>query len=80
MRLFTPSQPIPDVQSTSQEWKPDPEVTIKHDDLYARAWECEYQTLNFDSDRDELDNHNSPKIPVRQYLEDDETCSIPGTT
>ena len=37
LHLLTPKQPIPDVQTTSQEWKPDIEVIIKHDDLYARA-------------------------------------------
>ena len=41
LRLFTPKQPIPDVQTTSQKWKPDPEVIIKHNDLYARAWESQ---------------------------------------
>ena len=41
MRLptFTPEAPIPDVQTTPKEKKLDPEVTLKHDDLYARAWE-----------------------------------------
>ena len=34
-------QPMPDVKTTSQEGKPDPEVIIKHDNLYARAWECD---------------------------------------
>ena len=33
LRLFTPIQPIPDVQITSQGWKPDPGVTIKNEDL-----------------------------------------------
>ena len=28
--LFTPRQPIPDVQTTPQEWKSDPEVIVKH--------------------------------------------------
>ena len=37
LRSFTPRRPIPDVQTTAQEWKLDHEVTIKHDDLYARA-------------------------------------------
>ena len=41
LRLFTPRQPILDVQTTSQEWKADPEVIIEHEDLYARAWESE---------------------------------------
>ena len=40
LRPFTPRQPIPDIPITPREWQPDPEVVIKHDDLYARAWEC----------------------------------------
>ena len=38
LRQFTPRQPIPDIPVTPREWQPDPEVIIKHDDLYARAW------------------------------------------
>ena len=49
LRLFTPRQPIPDVQLTSQKWKPDPGVIIKNDDLYARAGEFEYETPIFDN-------------------------------
>ena len=49
LRLFIPRQPIPGVQTTLQEWKLDPEVIIKHDDLYAKAWESEYETPFFDS-------------------------------
>ena len=56
-QLFTPRQPIPDVQTTSQEWKPDPEVIIKHDDLYARAWESEYITPIFDNGQHEPDGY-----------------------
>ena len=33
LRLFTLTQPIPDVQTTLQEGKPDPEVIIKNNDL-----------------------------------------------
>ena len=40
--LVTPRQPIPDIQITPCEWKSDPEALIKHDDVYAREWECEY--------------------------------------
>ena len=45
---FTPTQDIPDVQATPQDWKSDSEVIIKHDDLYARAWEFEYEKPVFD--------------------------------
>ena len=38
LRQFTPRQLVPDIQVTQCEKKPDPEVIIKHDELYARAW------------------------------------------
>ena len=79
LRLFTPRQPIPDVQLTSHEWKPDPEVIIKHDDLYARAWESEYETPNFDNSQYEPDNDNSPEITVRHDLPNGETFTTPRT-
>ena len=77
LRQFTPRQPIPDIQVTPREWQPDPEVTIKHD-LYARAWECEYNKPIFDSDRDNLVSPKSPEITVRSGEAADETRSTPG--
>ena len=50
LRQFTPHQPITDIPITPREWQPDPGIVIKHDDLYARAWECEYDEPIFDSD------------------------------
>ena len=50
LRQITPLQHIPETQITPREMKPDPEVIIKHDGLYARAWECEYEKPIFDSD------------------------------
>ena len=41
MCQFTPRQTPADIRKTPQEWKPDPGVSLKHDDLYARAWECD---------------------------------------
>ena len=52
IRQFTPRQPITDIRIILQEWKPDPEVSLKHDDLYATAWECEYEKLLFDAKND----------------------------
>ena len=79
LRQFTPRQPIPDIPATPHEWQPDPEVIIKHDDLYARAWECEYDKPIFDSDRDNLVSPNSPEVAVRSRKAADETRSTPGT-
>ena len=78
LRQFTPRQPIPDTTVTPREWQPDPEVIIKHDDLYARAWECEYDKPIFDSDRDNLVSPNPPEVTVWSGEATDETTSTPG--
>ena len=64
-RQFTPRQPIPDIPSTPREWQPDPESVFKHDELYARAWECEYDEPIFDSDYNNLAIPSSPEITIR---------------
>ena len=79
LRQFTPRQPKPDTPVTPREWQPDPEVIIKHDDLYARAWECEFDKPIFDSDSDNLVSPNSPEVTVRSGEAADETRSTPGT-
>ena len=78
LRQFTPFQPIPDTPVTQCEWQPDPEVIIKHDDFYARAWECEYDKPIFDTDRDNLVSLHSPEVTVRLGEAADETRSTPG--
>ena len=76
---FTPRQTIPDIPVTPGEWQPHPEVIIKHDDLYARTWECEYDRPIFDSDSDNLVTPNSPEITVQSEQAADEMRSPPGT-
>ena len=80
LRQFTPRQPIPDIPVTPREWQPDPEIIIQHDDLYARAWECEYDKSLFDSDSDNVMSPNSPGVTVRSGEEANATTSTPGTT
>ena len=41
LRHFTPRQHIPHILITQRKWRPDPEVISKHEDLCARARECE---------------------------------------
>ena len=79
LRQFTPRQPITDTQVTPREWQPDPEVIIKHGDLYASAWECEYDKPIFDSERVNIKSSNSPEVTVRPGEAADETRSTPGT-
>ena len=81
MRLlqFTPRQPIPHTPVTPRDWQPDPEVIIKHDDLYARSWECENDKPIFDTDRNNLVSPNSVEVTVRSGEATNETRSTPGT-
>ena len=49
LRQVTTRQPIPDIPITPRDIQPDPEVVLEYDELYARAWECEYERPIFDS-------------------------------
>ena len=79
LRQFTPRQTIAYIPVTPREWQPDPEVTIKHDDLYARVWECEYEKPIVDTDCDNMIVPNSPEVTVQPEGAADETRSTPGT-
>ena len=79
LRQLTPRQPIPDIPITPREWQPDPEVVMKHDDLYARAWECEYDEPIFDTDYNNLATPNPPEIAIRSEQAADEMRSTLGT-
>ena len=78
LRQFTPRQPLPDVPVTQREWQPDPEVAITHDDLYARAWECEYDEPIFDTDHSNLAVPSPSEITVRSEQTSDEMRNTPG--
>ena len=78
LRQFTPRQPLPDVPVTQREWQPDSEVVITHDNLYARAWECEYDEPIFDSDHSNLAVPSPSEITVRSEQTSDEMRNTPG--
>ena len=78
LRQFTPRQPISDIPVTQRKWQPDVEVVITHDDLYARAWECEYDEPVFDSDYNNLASTSAPEITIRSEQAADEMKSTAG--
>ena len=65
MPLFTSRQPLPDLRITPQKWTPDPELSLKHDGLYASAWECEDEKPIFDGEKNNITPPNSPEIAVQ---------------
>ena len=78
LRQFTPHQSISDIPVTQREWQPDPEVVITHDDLYPRAWECEYDEPTFDSDYNNLATPSPPESTIRSKQTADEMRNTPG--
>ena len=79
LRLFAPRQPISDAQTTPRKRRNADEINIKRDNFYARAWECEYETSIFESDRNRLNIPNSYENAVQFELANDKASTIPGT-
>ena len=79
LRHFTPRQPIPNIPIMTRKWQPDPEVLIKHDDLYARAWECEYDEPIFGSDCKNFATPSSNEITLRSEQAADKMRNNTGT-
>ena len=80
MRQFTPRQPPADIRVNPHEYKPDPEVSIIHDDLYARAWEHHYEQPIFDAENDNSVPPNQPEIPIQSNLSTGKMRNTRGTT
>ena len=80
MGQLTPRQTSADVGITPQEWKPDPEVSLKYDDLYTRAWECEYEEPVFDAENNNATPPISTQIPVQSDVSNEKVLNTPGTT
>ena len=79
MRQFTPRQTLADIRITRQEWKPDSNVSLKQVDLYASAWECEYEQPIFDAGNNNATPPISSETPVQSDLSTEEIKNTPGT-
>ena len=72
MRQLTPRQPPADIQVKPQEYKSDPEVSLSHDDLYAKAWEYDYEQPIFDAESKNAAPTNLQEIPRRSDFSTEE--------
>ena len=77
MSQFTPRQPPLDILITPQEWKPVPDVSLRRDELYVRAWECQYEKLIFEAEINNSTPSSSPEIPLQSDLSTEETRNTP---
>ena len=77
MRHFTPRQPPADITVKPQEYKSDPEVSLNHDDLYARAWEYDFEQPIFDAENDNAAPPNQREFPIQSDLSTEEMRNTP---
>ena len=78
MRQLTHHQPPADITVKPQEYKSDPEVSLNHDDLYARACEYDFEQPIFDAEKDNEAPTNSQEIPVQSNFSTEEMRNTPG--
>ena len=80
MRQVTPRQPPADIPVNPQEYKSDPEVSLNHDDSYARAWEYDNEQPIFDAENKNAAPPNQQEIPVQSDFSTEEMSNKPGNT
>ena len=80
MRQFTPRQPPADITVKPQEYKSDPDVSLYHDDLYARAWEYNFEPPIFDAENHNAAPPNQQEIPVQSDFSTEEMRDTQGNT
>ena len=78
MRQFTPHQPPADITVKPQEYKSDPKVSLHHDDLYARAWEYDFEQPIFDAKNDKTAPPNLQEFPLQSNYSTEEMRKTPG--
>ena len=78
MRQFTPRQPPADITVKPNEYKSDPEVSLNHDDLYARAWEYNFEQPIFDATNDNAVPPNQREIPMQSDFSTEEIRNTLG--
>ena len=80
MRQFTPRQPPADITVKPQEYESDPDVSLYHDDLYARAWEYNFEPPIFDAENHNAALPNQQEIPVQSDFSTEEMRDTQGNT
>ena len=78
IRQFTARQPPADIKVKPQQYKSDPEVSLHHDDLYARAWEYDFDQPIFDAENDKAAPPNLHEIPLQSDYSTEEIRNTPG--
>ena len=78
IRQFTPRQLPADITVKPQEYKSNHEMSLHHDDLYARTWEYDYDQPIFDNENDNVVPPNSQEILLQSVFSTQEMRNTPG--
>ena len=54
-------------------------MSLKHDDVYAGAWECDYERPSFDPENDNATPSYLVENPAQAGLLSEKTWNTPGT-
>ena len=73
-----PPQPPADITVKPQENKSDPEVSLNHDDLYARAWEYDFEQPIFGAKNDKAAPPKLQEISLQSDCSTEEMRNTPG--
>ena len=76
---FTACQLPAEIRVTPHEYKPDPDVSLKHDDLYNRTWEGDYEQPTFDAENNNATPPNSHELLVQPDFSTEEMRNTSGT-
>ena len=79
MRQFTPRQLPADITVKPQEYKSDPELSLHHDALYARAWEYVFEQPIFDAENDNAAPLNIQESPLQSDYSTEKMRNTPGS-
>ena len=79
MRQFAPHQPPADITVKPQEYKSDPELSLFHDALYARAWEYDFEQPIFDAENDNAAPLNIQESPLQSDYSTEKMRNTPGS-
>ena len=80
LRQFTTRETPADIRVKPQDFKPDPEVSLNHDNLYARVWVYNYEQPFFDAENNNAVPPNLQEAPLQSDFSTEKMRNTPGAT
>ena len=75
LRPYVPEQRMPDVTVRSNEYFPDPENKVSHNEWYAVSWEMEFGKQTDEHEKSEIASNNQQTVTQNATVAKDETLT-----